>query len=470
MTLRQFLSVLGARWRLFLIWLLGTVVFVVGGSFLLPKKYTAVATVVVDVKPDLIAPYAMQSALSPTIVATQSEIIASDRVARRVVRSLKLTESPQIRQQFQDENNGEGDIETWLINSLWLSLDVKPGRESNVINVLFKGQDPRFAAGMANAFVQAYLDTAIELRVDPAKQYSSFFDARAKEAREDLERAQTRLSEYQRENGVVMADERMDIETQRLNELNSQLVLIQSLAAEAGSRQAQAAAGSADKLAEVTNNPVIAALRADLSRSEVRLQELGAKLGDANPQVVELKASIAELRQRIDTEVKRLGAGVGVSNSISRQREAQVRADLDAQRTRVLKLKQVRDEGALIARDVENAQRTYDQILQRQSQSAIESRATASNASLLSPAMPPIEASFPRITLNAILSVFLGILLGVVAVVVKELRDRRIRNVEDVVIGLGLPVLADFSSIGRQRKAWLGLGAKKAPALGYSSK
>ncbi|MFO1228401.1 Wzz/FepE/Etk N-terminal domain-containing protein, partial [Roseateles sp.] len=169
--MRQFLSVLGARWRLFLIWLLGTVVFVVGGSFLLPKKYTAVATVVVDVKPDLIAPYAMQSALSPTIVATQSEIIASDRVARRVVRSLKLTESPQIRQQFQDENNGEGDIETWLINSLWLSLDVKPGRESNVINVLFKGQDPRFAAGMANAFVQAYLDTAIELRVDPAKQY-----------------------------------------------------------------------------------------------------------------------------------------------------------------------------------------------------------------------------------------------------------------------------------------------------------
>jgi capsular polysaccharide biosynthesis protein len=84
--------------------------------------------------------------------------------------------------------------------------------------------------------------------------------------------------------------------------------------------------------------------------------------------------------------------------------------------------------------------------------------------------MAPIEASFPRITLNVILSVFLGLLLGVVAVVLKEVRDRRIRNVEDVVIGLGLPVLADFSTIGRQRKSWLGLGAKKVPALGYSSK
>ena len=441
MTFRQFLTILLARKKLFLAVLLAVVLPAIAVSLLLPKQYTAVASVVVDAKPDPLSAMAFQTLTSPAVMATQVDILLSDRVARRVVRSLKLVENPQIRQQWQDGTKGVGDIETWLVERLQKELDVKPSRESSVINVSYRAPDPRFAAGLANAFVQAYIETAVELRVDPAKQYSSFFDSRAKEAREALEKSQAKLSAFQRENGVVMTDERMDVETQRLNELNSQLVALQSLAAEANSRQAQATAGSGDKLQEVSGNPVVATLRADLSRQEARLKEISARLGDANPQVVELKANIAELRQRIDSEVSRLTAGVGVSSSISRQREAQTRAELEAQRAKVLRMKQVRDEGLVIQRDVEIAQRNYDTIVQRFTQTSIESQATSGGASLLTPAVPPLEHSSPKVLLNTLLAVFVGLLLGTGVALGAELRDRRVREAADVEGLLGIPVL-----------------------------
>jgi len=463
MTFRQFLSILVARKLLFIAVLLGVLIPAVVLSFVLPKRYTAAASVVVDVKPDPLSAIAYQSLMTPGVIATQIDILSSDRVARRVVRSLKLTEVPQVRQQWSDDQNGQGDIESWLVERLQKDLDVKPGRESSVINVFYKAPDPRFAAALANAFVQAYIETSVELRVDPAKQYSSFFDVRAKEARELLEKAQNKLSAFQNEHGLLMSDERLDVETQRLNELSSQLVMTQSLSAEATSRQAQATAGSGDKMQEISSHPVVAALRADLSRSEARLQEISSRLGDKNPQVLELQANINELRQRLDAEVKRLTAGVSVSGTISRQREAQTRGELEAQRAKVMRLKQVRDEGAVITRDIENAQRNYDNIMQRQSVTSIESQATSSNASLLTSASAPIEASFPKIPLNIALGLFVGGLLAIGVVMAAELRDRRVREVEDVRELLGLAVIGVLpgpktkgSTSGVQRQRLLG--------------
>jgi chain length determinant protein EpsF len=463
MTFRQFLSILVARKLLFIAVLLGVLVPAVVVSFLLPKSYTAVASVVVDVKPDPLSAIAYQSLMTPGVIATQIDILQSDRVARRVVRALKLTEVPQIREQWNDANKGQGDIESWLVERLQKDLDVKPGRESSVINVIYKAPDPRFAAALANAFVQSYIETSVELRVDPAKQYSAFFDSRAKEAREALEKAQNKLSAFQNEHGLIMTDERMDVENQRLNELSTQLVMMQSLSAEANSRQAQAQAGSGDKMQEISGHPVVSALRADLSRSEARLQEISSRLGDKNPQVVELQANINELRQRLDAEVRRLTAGVGVSSNITRQREAQLRAELEAQRAKVLRLKQVRDEGAVITRDIENAQRNYDNIMQRQSVTNIESQATSSNASVLTSASAPVEASFPKIPLNIALGLFVGALLAIGVVMAAELRDRRVRELDDVRELIGLPVLGVLpgakskgSTSGAQRQRLLG--------------
>ena len=453
MTFGQFLAILRARWWLALLVLAVTVGTTVGVSLVLPKRYTATATVVVDLKPDPVSAMMTGGMASPAFMATQVDVIQSERVAQRVVRNLKLTENPQIREQWQEATKGEGSIEVWLGQTFQKSMDVKPSRESSVIAVSYKAPDPKFAAALANAFVRAYLDTSLELRVDPAKQYSEFFDTRAKESRETFERAQSKLSAFQKEKGIIANDERLDIENARLNELSSQLVALQAVASESGSRQAQARGASADKMQEVLNNPVVSGLKADLSRFEARLQELSARLGDNHPQVIEAQANIAGLRSKLDAETQRVSSGVGVTNTINRQREAEVRASLEAQRTKVLRLKAVRDEGAVLMRDVESAQRAYETVVTRFNQSTLESQNTQSNVNLLTAATPPLEPSSPKVLLNSLLSIFTGTLLAMGVVLVIELADRRVRSPDDVAEAVGLAVVGILpkAAAGRNR-------------------
>jgi len=438
-----------------------TVGTTVGVSLLLPKNYTASAAVVLDVRsPDPIAGMVLGAMAMPAYMATQVDIIQSDRVAQRVVQGLRMTENAQTRQQWLEATEGKGSFDAWLADNIKKKLDVKPSRESNVININYTNPDPRAAAAIANAFVRAYMDISIGLRISPAKQYNEFFDARSKELREGVEKAQAKLSDYQKTHGILATDERFDIENQRLNELNSQLVALQALSAESTSRQAQAKT-SADQLHDVINNPVVAGLRADQSRQEARLQELSARLGDAHPQVVELKANIAELRSRLETETRRVSGSVGVTNTINKQREAEIRASLEAQRSKVLALKQQRDELVVLQREVETAQRSYDQVVQRLSQTNLESQNTQTNISVLTPASEPADHSSPKILLNTLLSVFLGTLLAVGFALVRELMDRRVRSLDDLSEGLGLPVLG---SLPRPMRGARGAGPLLLPS------
>ena len=448
MTLGQFLSILKARWWLALAILLATVGLTLGISLLMKPQYKAQASVVIDFKPDPISAALYGSGGSPTLMSTQVDIIKSDRVAQRVVRNLKLVDNPQIRQQWLDEAQGKGTIEAWLANLFQRNMDVEPSRESSVITVSYKAADPRFAAGLANAFVQAYIDTTLELRVDPARLYSTFFETRSREAREALERAQSKLSKFQADKAIVASDERLDVENARLNELSSQYTALQAISAESSSRQTQAQGAQADRLQEVLNNPIIGALKADINRGEAALQQLGTRLGDNHPQVIEARANVAELRARLAAETTKVTGGVTVSNTINRGRQGEVKASLEAQREKVLRMKAVRDEGLVLMREIDNAQRTYDAILQRFTQTSLESQTTQSNANVLTQATPPIEPATPRLLLNTLLSLLVGLFLAVLVTLFLELRDRRVRTVEDLVATLGLPVIGALPKPG----------------------
>ena len=440
----QFLAILKARWKGALLIFVLTVAVNTGVTLMLPKQYTATASVVLDVKPDPVTAMIYGGMPPPGLTGTQVEILQSERVARRVIRNLKLVENASVREQWLAATRGVGSIETWLLDAFQKRLEVKPSREANVISVSYKAPDPAFAAGVANAFVQAYLETSLALRVDPAKQYSAFFDSRSKEAREALEAAQSKLSEFQKKAGIVATDERFDVETARLNELSSQALQLQAMTSEAGSRQIQARGAGADRMQEVLNNALIGNLMAEASRTEARLQELNSRLGANHPLVVEAKASIASLRSRIDAETQRVISGVGVSDSIARQRGADVLAALEGQRAKVLRMKAVRDEGAVLVREVESAQRSFDAVTARFNQSTLESQTTQSNVSLLTAAEPPLEPSSPRVALNLLVGMLLGAALAVGSAVLLELMNRRVRSAHDVVMNPALTILGSL--------------------------
>lgn len=459
MTLTQFFAILRARWLV----LIGVLLAVLAGTAvlneLLPRNFTASASVMIDLKtPDPISGGISPGMMSPTYMATQVDVIQSDRVGQRVVKAMKFDQNPGMRAQWREATGGVGTFERWMADLLQGSLEVKPSRESNLITITYKSVDPKFAAAMANAFAQAYADVTLEMRVEPARQFTGFFDARAKQMRENLESAQARLSAFQKDKGIIAVDERLDVETARLNELSSQLVALQAVTAESRSRDAQVRAG-ADTVGDVINNPLVAGLRSDLSRQEARLQEMSARFGDAHPQVVELRANLGELRARLEQETRRVGSSVGVSNTINQSRESQVRAALDAQRAKVLQLKSQRDEVSVLTRDVESAQRAYDSVQARGNLTSLESQTTHTNIVVLSPAEEPLKPSSPRTLLNLLLATFVGTLLGVGAALAREMLDRRVRSADDLTNVLDLPLLG---TLPRPR---IGLRGPRKPRL-----
>lgn len=441
MTLTQIFIALRARWFSALLVLLAVVGAVVVVTLLLPQRYTAVASVMLDVKsPDPIAGMVLPGMNVSSYMATQVDLLRSERVALRALQSLKLDESPKHKAAWQRETEGRGDFQAWLADAVLNDLDAKPARDSNVISVAFTATEPVFAAAVANAFVKAYTDITLELRVEPAKLYNSFFDDRAKELRDALEKAQARLSAYQRTKGIIVNDERLDIENSRLSELSSQLVALQAVAEESGSRQQQAGV-NAGQMPEVLSNPLLSGLTGELSRQEGKLNELKERMGDRHPEVMQLQASVDTLRTRIDAETRRVTGSLKVTNNVNQTRMNQLRAALDQQRAKLLQLKGQRDDAGVLLRDVENAQKAYDAVFLRVSQTSTESQNTQTNVSVLKQASVPAFASSPRLRLNAAAGAALGLLLALGFTVVRELRDQRLRSVDDVALLLKQPLL-----------------------------
>jgi succinoglycan biosynthesis transport protein ExoP len=453
MSLQQLLLILKARYKVILFTLLSVVATTLVVSFQLPAQYTASTSVVLDVKsPDPIAGLVglpMPATAMPGYMATQVDILTSDRVAISVVRLLKLDRNPQVQADWREATKGKGRIEPWLANLLQKSLDVKPSRESNVITINYKATDPDFAAAIANAFAQAYIDTTVELKVDPAKQYSVWFDTRSKELRERLAKAQERLSNYQQKTGIVVTDERLDSETQKLNELQAQMALAEGQSADASSKQRS---GGTDTLPEVMQSGLIQQLRADIARLESKLQEMAGNLGKNHPQYQRSEAELAELKQQLTDETRRITGSIGTNSRISKGKIVDLRAAVEAQKTRILDLRKQRDQAMVLLRDAETAQRAYEAVTQRYAQTNLESQANQTNLAVLTPAESPLAPSSPRILLNTILAAFLGTMLGVGAALILEMLDRRVRSTEDIEQALGLQVLAELSTSTRRRK------------------
>jgi len=460
MNFTQFLLILNARKWIILGVLLLTVAVTTIVSLLLPKEYTATTTLIIDSKSkDPLTGQLLPSQLFPGYMATQIDVINSNRVASKVVAELKLADSPGTREQFLKATEGKGDINQWLSDLLQKKLHAEPSRESSTISLDFSGADPRFAAAMANAFAKAYIETSLDLRQVPAKQTAEWFDQQIVQLREKLDQAQQKLTAYQREKGIVESEERLDVETRRLGDLAAQMVGAQSSAFDASSRMRDSAS-----LPEVTNNPVVQGLKAQIAQGEGRLADLAKRVGVNHPEYQRTQAEVNSYKAKLATELNTATRGVGATAGAARQRVNELSAAFERQKTKVLGLKQQREEATLLARDLDNAQRIYDSALQRYGQSRMEAQSTQTDIAVLNPAVPPTKPSKPNVFLNILLSLFLGTLLGVGIGFLVELLDRRVRSGQDIA-GLEIPVLAEVTKKGRRLEKLRQLFRRNRPAL-----
>jgi succinoglycan biosynthesis transport protein ExoP len=438
----------------------------VAASLLLPKKYKAESAIVVDVRgSDPLTPQdAMPAQLASTYVATQADVIASHNVALKVIDRMKLANDPEFISKFQDaEPTAEiGAIRDWGADELLKHLKVRPSRDSNVIYMQFTSDSPQKAAEIANAFADSYLQTTLELKVDPARRQAGWFDQQVDDLRVALEKAQSKLSAYQGEHGVIGTDDaRLDVENARLTEIANHLVAAQAVMYDAETRQRQTKEALAKDLADAAvnllSNPLLQNLKTELARAEAKFANVAQRYDRNHPQYMSAQAELESLRAKVATEVDNANERVAREAQIARQDTSDLQRAMDQQRGRILALQHNQDEFLVLKRDAENARAAYDSALQHGSQTRLESRLDQTTVAILNYAFPPLDPAWPLLLLNLVLAVILGSMLGAGVSLTRERLDRRIRSCDDLLEGADIAVLAELPRVRalprKQRRA-----------------
>lgn len=432
----QFLLILKAHYKVAVAALLITLIAGIVISFNMPKQYLATTSLVFDVRtPDPVGTLASPTAQG--FMATQLEIIKSDRLAQRVVETLKLDKSPTVISDWKAATGGKGTIQQWLADRVKKGLSVVQGRGNNLIEISYTAGDPAFAATLANAYAQSYINTNIDLRVEPARQYSAWFAEQAKVLRENLEKAQARLSQYQQEHGIVAKEGEMDAEMAKFNELVAQLAAAQGQTVDIQSR-----ARSSEVLPGFAEGGLVQTLRGQVAQLEVKLREASENLGRNHPQYQRMEAELASLKNQLEVEKLNVARELSVSRNVSRDKEGQLRAAIEAQKRKLLQLKGGQDDLSVLQRDVEAARSAYDNVVRRYNQTSLESQIDQTNVSVLNPAVEPGAPSSPDFRKNGLITLLASLLAGAGAAILLEFLDRRVRTVRDLEDMLQVPVLA----------------------------
>jgi polysaccharide biosynthesis transport protein len=372
----------------------------------------------------------LQGLVAPSFVSTQIDIVKSDRVAERAIKLLPPDQPP--LKEWREKAAKKPKAESWLVHSIQQNLDVKPARESNIISIAWTGRSPTEAANVANAFAQAYLETSVEIRTDPAKKYADWFDVQVKEARDRLDKAQAKLSDFQQKSGILAADEHGDsFETTRLKDLTQQLMGLQ----DRGQR------GGNDSPA-VMASPLVNTMRGEVARLESKIQEASATLGSAHPRMQQMQAELASMRSRLASESSRVGSAANTSAAANKARQRELEKAIADQKTRMLSLNKERGELTVLQRDVDTAQKAYETVSASAAQSRLQSMSTQTNVMRLASAVEPLEPVGPTGIQALMVAAGAGTLLAIAIVLLLELANRRVRSVEDLSMVTQLPILA----------------------------
>lgn len=454
MNIGSFLRILTARWTMIAGFTLLAIIAAGLVTYFTPSSYTSTTELIIDGKgQDPVSGQSLPTRMMSGYIATQADIIRSRNVANKVIDQLALDTEPSLQREFRAANAaGETPTSGWLLSYLKQGLTVTPGRDSSVLGISFNARDPQLAARIADGFAQAYIRTNLELRIDPARQISEWYDQQLASLRDTLVEKQNALSSYQEEHGIVVSSDRLDLETAKLSELSSMLIAAQAMRLDNQSRSEQLSASTRAALpAHVLDNPQVQRLSTELAQAEARLNDVSAQVGSNHPSHRQAQREVNAAQNQLDKALKLIGGSMQSTVELSASREAQLKAELAQQKEQVLLLNRMRNELNLLRQEVDSAQVAYDAALARATQTRLESRSALTDIAVLNMAAVPSRPTHPKPAMNLLLGAVAGFLLGVAFALCREWMDWRVRSPEELETRLGIPVLA---IIPAQRKRW----------------
>lgn len=478
--LRQMLRTLWRRRWLILLCgalLAGSAWFYVGR---IEPVYTATSSVMLDSRRQRIVDVReILSQMAPlqVTVLSEVEVLRSRGLAERVAIKLDLFSDPEfdrslrppeppgmfdfvgdayaaaLRMVFPPPPRVEVDPETRearrraaVINAVGGRLTAAAVPQSLVIRISYTSNDPRKAARIANAFAEAYVNDQLEARFDALRRGSAWLNERLETLRQSVVASESAVAAYRSSIGLIETRGGGQINNQRLQEVSSQVVLVQARRAEQEARVSRLEAllrenRGVDAADEVLDSPLLQRLKEQEAQLARENAELRLRYGANHPAMTRSNAELGSARTTITAEVRKQAQAMRSELTVLREREGTL-----TRQSRDLEALVLRQSGAEVRlRELEReaqANRTlYESFLARFKETGDQEGIQQSDSRVISQAREPRVPSAPRARLIVVGALLAGLAIGIALALVVERFDDAFRSKDELESTVGYPVV-----------------------------
>jgi succinoglycan biosynthesis transport protein ExoP len=446
--------IIRSRWWTVAAFTLVVIAIVVTASLLMKPQYEAVGQVVFHRENDSgvlgfkgVDASIVEDPEDRAAIDTQIGILETDALAMLVINDLHLEKNPKFAGRAGQSSN-----EDRLVESFHKNLKISKVKGTRLIEIRFRSTDPKLAADVVNQLANAYLDQFYKSQIQASTQISDFLANQLKELQAKVEESQHKLIDYQKENGIFGLDDKQNIVTAKLDDLNRELTAAEGDRVQKEVSYRLARSGQPELIAKLEPDNLVTKLRAQQADLENQMAQASVQLGPAHPKIVELSKQIAQARQSVDAEIGRVGEQITYEYKSAVGREQMLRHALEAQKRTADKLNANVIESDILKHEFETNRKLYEDLLQKQKEVSISASLKPSNIWIVDPARPPRRPAEPNILRNFALSLLFGILGGVLTAFGLGKMNEKISSLEQAAIASPLPSLGVVPLLGAKKK------------------
>ena len=386
---------------------------------------------------------------------TQAAILRSDALAMKVIESMHLDQDPRFA--------GVGKVSAPSENTIHLSsMEPDPARiagllgafrgglnvqlipDSQLVQISYTHPDPRLATEIVNGLVKTFIEENFRTKYESVTQTSEWLSTELADLQLKVQTSEEKLVRYQQEHSILGIDDKQNIVTAKLDDLNKELTEAQSDRIQKESVYRFSMSGDPSLLAKVSpegSTGLLGKLREKEADLGTQYALLTTQFGSGYPKVVELNNQLKQVRAEIATEEKRMQERLRDDYLAALQREQLLTSAFEQQKQEANKLNESGIEYSVLKRDAESNRQLYDNLLQRLKEAGVSAGLRSSNIRVVDVARVPTSPITPNIPRSLMLGLLLGIGAGVGLAFVLESLDTTIRNMDEVSAIAMLPAL-----------------------------
>ena len=406
-------------------------------SFVQTPVYQASATVLIE--PEAAKVLNIQEVTpigAPTqeYYRTQYELMTSRPIVSKVIETLSLKQRIPELQRAADP-----------VRALQNAITVEPRRNTRLVAVKFEHPDPQLAAEVTNALARQYVKHNLDIKLRGAQEAMTWLNEQMTTLRVKVQESSVALQNYRVKAGIMGLQEQRQITAQKIMDFNKQYLESQaqrlSVEAKMNELQRVTGQGGAQTIFTVADSQLIQKLKQEASELDVTRAKLSKTYKEKHPEILKVDAQIEQVSQRIDSEIKNMMRGVQTEFRVARAREETLLGNVNRLRTEAQELNEKEIQYLNLQRDADSNQQLYEAVLKRLKETGITGGLETNNVSVIEEAIQPRIPIRPRKRVNLLISVIVGLLVGVGTALTIEYFDTTVKTPDDVERYLGLPVI-----------------------------